>query len=291
MLQRALQILTVAFMASLFLTDMAVAGDPLDKTGPWSGVAENMDAPPGDEEGEDGQGEWSLSLGLMSGFSPDYEGSDDYGFSYGPNISASWRDTIYYKGKTLGVNLIRQKNFKAGLSLSESSGRSEDDNEKLKGLGDVDDSIEAGGFVIYRQKPWRFKAELNQDIDSGHQGTLVILSVGKNLPFKKPEILVELGTTWASANYMESFFGVNSQQSVASGLKRYDAAAGIKDIKVRMTSGYAITNRWRIGVAVEYKRLVGDAADSPIVEDSNQFVAGASLSFHMGAKFRSEDPD
>ena len=35
---------------------------------------------------------------------------------------------------------------------------------------------------------------------------------------------------------------------------------------------------------MEYKRLVGDAADSPIVDDEDQFLVGLTLSYHMGSK-------
>jgi len=40
---------------------------------------------------------------------------------------------------------------------------------------------------------------------------------------------------------------------------------------------------------VEYKRLLGDAADSPIVDDKNQFVVGIALSYHMGSKYLPDD--
>ena len=130
--------------------------------------------------------------------------------------------------------------------------------------------------------------EARQDADSGHEGALVELSAGTSLPFEKPLVFIALGTTWASDDYMESFFAVDAQQSADSGLKKYDAEAGIKDVSVSMTSGYKITNRWRIGGKLEYKRLVGDAADSPIVDDENQFLAGISLSYHMGSKILPE---
>ena len=162
---------------------------------------------------------------------------------------------------------------------------------KLEGLGDVDDSIEAGGFVSYRKKPYSFKLEARQDINSGHEGALVELSAGRALPFKKPRVSVALGTTWASDDYMESFFGISSKQSAKSGLKRYNADAGIKDISLSVTAGYRISSNcdWRLGGKVEYKRLVGDAADSPIVEDKNQFLAGIGITYHFGSKVVPED--
>jgi outer membrane scaffolding protein for murein synthesis (MipA/OmpV family) len=289
-LSRVLPLLVTALLSVVLSAGTTLAaGDALDEADLWAGVAEEIDEAPGYEDPKDNAREWALSIGLISGFAPDYEGSNDYSFGFGPNISASWRNTIFYKGKTLGANLIREKNFKAGPILSFSSGRDEDDNDKLKGLGDVDGSTEAGGFVSYRKRPWRFRAEARQDIDSGHEGALVELTGGSTLPFLNPLVFCEIGMTWASDDYMESFFGVNGQQSANSGLERHQADAGIKDINVSMTAGYAITNRWRIGGAVEYKRLLGDAADSPIVDDKNQFLAGISLSYHMGSKILPED--
>jgi outer membrane scaffolding protein for murein synthesis (MipA/OmpV family) len=88
---------------------------------------------------------------------------------------------------------------------------------------------------------------------------------------------------------MDSFFGVDSKQSAESGLKKYKAESGIKDVNLSVTAGYSITNRWRLGGKVEYKRLLGDAADSPIVEDKNQFLAGIGISYHFGSKFLPED--
>ena len=123
----------------------------------------------------------------------------------------------------------------------------------------------------------------------GHDGALVELSAGSKLPFAKTLIFIELGTTWASDNYMKSFFGIDSQQSASSGLERHRADAGIKDINISVSAGYPITNRWRIGMTMEYKKLLGDAADSPIVDDKNQFVAGIGLSYHMGSKSLPEE--
>jgi outer membrane protein len=138
-------------------------------------------------------------------------------------------------------------------------------------------------------KPLRFRLEVRQDIDSGHEGALVELSGGTTLPFENPIVFVSLGTTWASDDYMESFFGIDSGQSAASGLKEYNADAGIKDVNIGLAAGYSITPRWRVGGKLGYKRLVGDAADSPIVDDEDQFFAGITLSYHIGSKLIAEE--
>jgi len=276
-------LITVLFAPLIFAgTDMAELEELMDMT-------EEIDEAPGHEDPKDEKRDWALSIGMIVGISPDYEGSDDYDFGNGPQLAGSWRDILFFKGKTIGANLVRKKNLKAGPILSWSGGRDEDDNDKLEGLGDVDGSIEAGGFVSYRKKTYRFKLEARQDVNSGHEGALVELSAGTVLPFKKPLVSVALGTTWASDDYMESFFGVSAKQSADSGLKKYDADAGIKDISLSLTAGYKITNRWRLGGKAEYKRLVGDAADSPVVVDKNQFLAGIGITYHFGFKGCAEE--
>ncbi|SHO51879.1 MipA/OmpV family protein [Desulfopila aestuarii] len=277
------------FSTMLFIDNVSAESDALDEADLWAGIAEDIDEAPGYEDPADKDRNWTVSIGLSGGVSPDYEGSDDYDFGYGPNISASWRDIIFYKGKTLGANIINDKNFKTGPILSWASGRDEDDNDNLDGLGDIDSSVEAGGYVAYRKETLRFRAEVRQDIGSGHDGALVELQGGTTLPFENPRVFVGLGTTWASDKYMESYFGINSRQSAASGYERYNAESGIKDVNVSMTGGYSITNRWRIGGMLMYKRLVGDAADSPIVEDKNQFIMGLGISYHMGSKNLQEE--
>jgi outer membrane protein len=287
--QRLSYFLMTAFFATVIVTDTASADmDTMDEIDLWADISEEIDEAPGYEDPKDAERQWALSLGVAGGVAPDYEGSDDYEFGFGPNIAFSWRDRIFYKGKSLGANLLKTKNLKAGPILSWTSGRDEDDNNRLTGLGDVDSSIEAGGFIAYRMKPMRFRMEVRQDVNSGHEGALVELSGGTGLPFDKPLAFFSLGATWASDDYMESFFGIDAQQSAASGLQEYSAESGIKDVNLGFTAGYSITNPWRVGGKLEYKRLVGDAEDSPIVDDENQFLAGITLSYHMGSKVVAE---
>jgi len=288
-LHRILPLLLAVLISTLCFANVSAAGETMDEAELWADISEEINEAPVYDDAEADKRKWSLSIGLGGGVSPDYEGSNDYGFGFGPNISATWRNTIFYRGKSLGVNIIRQKNLKAGLIAARAAKRKEDDNDKLEGLGDVDGGIEVGGFVSYKNNSWRYMAEGRQEVDSGHEGALLELSVGKNLPLATPLVFVELGTTLASDDYMESFFGVDSQQSANSGLKKYNAGAGIKDVNLSISAGYPLTDRWRVAVMVEYKRLLGDAADSPIVDDKNQFVAGLGLTYRMGSKFRADE--
>ena len=58
---------------------------------------------------------------------------------------------------------------------------------------------------------------------------------------------------------------------------------------ISLTARQLLSSRWRIGTIIEYKRLVSDAADSPVLEDKNQFMAGVGISCHIGSNILPED--
>ena len=88
-----------------------------------------------------------------------------------------------------------------------------------------------------------------------------------------------VGSTWASANYMDTFFSVTSTQAVRSGLTTYSAGSGIKDVFVGLGADIAIDQRWTLSLSGRYTDLVGDAADSPVIETTSQFTGTASLTY------------
>jgi len=91
-------------------------------------------------------------------------------------------------------------------------------------------------------------------------------------------------TTWASEDYMEAYFGINQSNSNKSGLKTFDADSGIKDVGIALPVTYSPWEHWSIMGAVAYKRLLGDAADSPVVDDegnANQFIGGMLLIYRF----------
>ena len=278
-------ICTIALLFNIiFYVNPTNADDTIDKADLWLEVAEEIDEAPGYENPEDSIRNWAIDVGIIGGVSPDYEGSNDYEFGMAPNFSITWKELIWFKGKSLGANLVRQGGWTAGPLIAKSSGRDEDDNDKLKGLDDVDGGVDVGVFAKYRKKPFRFELDMRQDTGSGNEGALIKVSAGLRGPFEKPWLQTMLHATWASDNYMESFFGISEKESVRSGLRKFDANSGIKDIGIGLSSGTRFWKKWKIGVSLQYKRLLGDAADSPIVDDKNQFLAGMSIVYTWRSK-------
>ena len=70
-------------------------------------------------------------------------------------------------------------------------------------------------------------------------------------------------------------------QSRQSGLKTYNADGGVQQFGFTAVGSYNATESIRVDLIGRYQRLVGDAADSPLVDgtsnsrgDANQFIFG-----------------
>lgn len=224
---------------------------------------------------------WDIRLGVLANYSADYEGSKDYEFGLGPYIRVSWKDRIIWRGKSLSANFIRSKNWLAGPVLKLRGSRDEDENSALRGLGDVDTSVEMGAQVRYRRGPFRAKASIVQDVADGHGGALAQFGAGIQFPTDEPWFLAMLTTSVASDDYVDSYFGVSASQSAASTLPQFNADAGFKDIGIVISTRLPIYKGLSAAAIARYWRLIGDAADSPVIGDENQFLVGVGLIYRF----------
>ncbi len=222
-----------------------------------------------------------VRLGVIGGIAPEYRGADEYRFSYAPNIHIVWNDWLFIKGRKLGVQIFDEGGFYSGAFVRFNGGRS-DDNNGLQGLGDISRTFTSGAYLNYRYKGLRLKTEVRHDFFNEGHGTLAIVRLGSRLPWRDPLFYLGVESTWASKEYMQTFFGVNAVQSIRSGLSPYNPGAGIRDVSLSISSSYDFSTHWSLAGQLRYQYLLGDAADSPIVIDSGSrhgFIAGLGLSY------------
>jgi outer membrane scaffolding protein for murein synthesis (MipA/OmpV family) len=98
------------------------------------------------------------------------------------------------------------------------------------------------------------------------------------------KVTATLGATYAGNDYMHHYFSVTPVQAAASlaNLAAFDADAGIKDVYIGAVGVIPLSEAWTLRVAAKYTRLVGDAADSPVVESADQFSGTVGLSYRLG---------
>lgn len=223
--------------------------------------------------------DWRLTLGVGAMIAPDYEGSDDYEAIPLPLIDLSWRDKVSIG--TLGGPFIKVNFFKLNgptpkdfLTLSTAvrygGGREQDDNDALQGLGDIDGGMMVSLAADYQYQDFGIGLAVNRDVTGDREGTTVNAGLHYSFKLGVPRTMLTLGTdmTWADDDYMGTTFGISAAQAAASrrGFAAFDASSGVKDVGVSAK----VRHRWddNIGLLgqVGYTRLLGDAADSPIVD-------------------------
>lgn len=270
-----------AFAGALVLAFLAPAAAALAQQ-PVGGPG---DAPANGARGKD----WDIRAGVGALYQPDYEGSDDYEVSPLPMLMINYRDLVFLRGPTLGVNAFTWQGERAGSKLQIGPllryqfGRDEGDNDALRGMGDIDGSFEIGGFINYGLGPWSAGLTLFQDVSGSHDGLTAKLSAGHRLPLG-PQLMLrsEISAAWASDDYVATFFGVTAAQSTRSGMRQYAPEAGFKDVGISFNLDYKLTESWGLTGQVAYKRLLSDAADSPLVEDrgsADQLTTGLFVTY------------
>lgn len=225
-----------------------------------------------------GDTDFVFELGISGIVSPEYLGSDEYQINPSPIISVEYLNLPgigSFGGKDgLGLSI--------GPSFDYIGDRDASDYSELTGLDDLDATYELGLKASYE---WQ-SAEVYGAVRYAFGGADGFVGdIGANLIARPTERLVlKAGPTasFASSDYMDSYFGVSARESVASGFRlgAYDPDGGFKSVGVAASARYEIFTDWFINADAKYDRLVGDAKDSPIVQagDENQYFFGLGVS-------------
>lgn len=236
---------------------------------------------PGDSD-HPSSGAWDVTLGIGAGYAPRYEGAKRYHFTPIPYASVSYAGLGSVGPEGLGANLIKAGGFKAGLLAAYSSGRDEDDDPHLRGLGNISASIQGGGFAAYQWQGFEIRAKVLQSID--HAGNGLVGSLGATYAFHPAtDWMIKVGPalSFADSDHMKRYFSVTADQARTSGLQTYSAKGGLNDISLGANATYNISPHWLLFGIVKVAELVDDAADSPIVQDKSQVFTGAGLAYHF----------
>ena len=227
-------------------------------------------------------GDWTFVLGAGARVGPSYEGSDKFSVTPGPFVSINWRDRVFLDmQRGVGVNVVRTDALRLGMSVGLAPGRDEDDDDHLKGLGDIDTAARGHVFGSYSFGMWQIGLDVAKDF-GGSEGLQIRPDISVKVPLSESWTLTSgISATWADDDTMQSFFGVSPSQSRNSGLDRFDARAGFKSVDFSVGLRWAFSESWfamaNVGVGV----LLGDAADSPITESQVQPSVGLAVGYRF----------
>lgn len=228
--------------------------------------------------------DWIVTIGAGPQFYSRYPGADSMKLAPWPIVD------IRREGQPIGFEaadegagftLLRSGDFSMGPSLQFVDRRR--DRDVGVPIGNVGRAFELGGFAQYFVgDSIRIRGEARKAV-SGHDG--FVGDIGVDFIQGNPERLqfsigprVRLG----DGDYMGTYFGVTPAQAARTGLPVYDPGGGVHSLGATGGVTYRFNPTWSLHSYARYDRLVGDAADSPLVRAygaRDQFGVGVGIGY------------
>jgi outer membrane protein len=234
-------------------------------------------------------------VGVGIAMLPDYPGSDDYMVGGAPffkiNIDSQFEYYLRLLATDLQLNLINHPIFRFGPAFNYRFGRNDDvEDDVVKKMKEIDGTMEAGAFMgielVDKDNPrQRFlsQVEFLSDVGDVYKGYNVSLSASYWMPVHKAvDVTFGGGITYADGNYMETYFGVDQKNADRTGLPVYEADSGLLMARVNTGAVLHLSMSWHLAAGLQYRPLLDDAADSPIVDDrgsTSQWIYGLGVAY------------
>lgn len=202
----------------------------------------------------------SFDAGLGLSYDPEYPGASD-------NDVSPW---FILRNLTLGTPEGEKQGFAIIPSFGYMGKREAGDYNELQGLEDLDPAVEMGVRVNYVTGPFTSYGSVRKGF-GGHDG--VTGEIGTKFRYIANDKL----TLWTGAelelgddNFTDTYFGVTGSEAAASNFSAYDPSGGAYAANVSVEARYMLTPDTSLMGKITYGRLLGDAGDSPIVQEKNQ---------------------
>jgi len=219
-----------------------------------------------------------LTFGLGAGIVPRYDGSDEHRVTPIPFLDAQYGLFFARSGEGLGLKLLQTPQWTAGVGLNWMEGYDKDDVPD--GIGKLSDALGVRIFLSTHFSGAIATLSATQAVTKSKRGLLA--TVRLSYPYDVTDrfkVVPSIAVNWANAKYMNSYFGIDSEQAARSGLSKYHPSAGFKDASLRVGFNYELSKNWNLTGAVGVSRLLGDAVDSPLVKRQTHVVGALGVTY------------
>ena len=230
------------------------------------------------------------NIGIGARVRPAYEGADSsrgeaipYLRLYGEHLFARTTQGMLEGGwrtKPSGAWVF-------GAQVAYEDGRVTDDSAFLKDHH-FEDLAPGASVGLHAEGDWEIgdmpinalvRYRQNLDLDQGAQADLR-LTAGIFSQWR-----VDAGVfgqlTWANGRSTQNYFGITPQQSALTGLPEYNADSGLRYVQLGLLGSVNLSEHWLIPWGASVQRRLGDAADSPIVQDRTNWTINAGVAYRF----------
>ncbi|SDB56230.1 MipA/OmpV family protein [Bauldia litoralis] len=223
--------------------------------------------------------QYVIDVGVGGQYKPKYPGSDTYILVPYPLFSVG---RFYLPG--MGQRESGTTGFFMFPSFGFNGERKASDDKSLKGTKTVPWALELGLGAGVRGQYLRGFGTLRQGIN-GTDGQVGNLGLDVLVPISERfEMAFGPRASFASQEYMETYFGVTAKEASKGSLSKFKPDGGFKTVGIATTASYALTERTRLRFTASYNRFIEDAAKSPIVKSGSrdQWMVGVGVTYRLG---------
>ncbi len=209
-----------------------------------------------------------------------YLGSDDRVTTVLPYIDYAHRNGFFAStGAGIGYSFINTATTQIGLRVIPRFGRDEDTSDDLRGMGDIDPGAEASAYATHAlSREWTVGINLR----GGNQGAELDVGARRDIVLGPATRLSAFAfATAANGTSQRAWFGIDEGQSLASGYPVFAPGAGLRNLQVGATMNHFFARRWIAIGGIGLGRVLGDAADSPIVRERTHIGGFAAVGYQL----------
>ena len=243
-----------------------------------------------------------VTVGVGAASVPRYEGADENRIVPAPFAQGSISGFSFaLVGTRLSVDLVPSSggiDFQAGPVVNVNLNRTDDKHlgdARVEALGKIDTAVELGGYVgigktgVLTSDYDKITLSVSyiHDVTDTHDSYVITPGLNYSMPLsRKLFVGLEASAQYVGNGYARTYFGVTPAQSAASTLPVYDPGDGWKSWNLGGLANYSLTGDLTGGlslvVAGNYRRIIGDFADSPLVAvagDRDQWTGAVGLAY------------
>lgn len=230
---------------------------------------------------------FELNLGAGPLLYPAYPGARISRVLPFPYIAGGWGERVEFDLLDgLRIAALSAGGFSAGPAARLRFGRTTaDDRAQLQGLRRFPDTVELGGYAAYEAGPLYLDLTGTQDVARAHGGA--VLDGRALIGARLGAVAVQAGPALRAVTraFDAAYYGISANRAAASGRPVYAAQGGLERAGALFNAEWRLSERLVLHGFVEYDRLLGSAARSPLVQGkggtADQVYAGMFLSWRL----------
>lgn len=228
------------------------------------------------------EGRWGVDFGL-GGSVTTSEYKDVYTAGATLPLLGYEGDHFYLRGISGGLHLFKNDMHEINVQLSYLPQRylaSWSSDHAMKQLDDRYSSMLAG--LNYRLlSPYGiFQATVSADVLGYSNGFIAHASYSYPIPLGRVMLIPSVGLKWTSYEYNDYYYGIDSDESRASGLSEYKPGSALSP-SAGLTARIGLSENWSIFANGNLEFLNQEIYDSPMVENATKLSVGAGLLYRF----------